>query len=154
MKLLHNVLISVFITPEDHALDDGIDDKIIACIKSIVPIDLDNEKLSINKEIVTGFNNRDITIYRLILAKESHTNIFIKNLCQRLNNDQKELLLRQSESRLDENLDFFIRLGKQELLRNDIYITDSGDCFHIKIGIAAFPKNKQSALKVINNIFS
>lgn len=154
MKFLHNIIITVFITPEEQALDKSIDDKIITCIKSLADLDLDKEKLSIKKDIVTGFNNRNITIYHLEILKEAHTNIFIKNLCTKLNNDQKELLLLQAESRLDEDLNFFIRLGKQEMLRNDYYLIDSGDCIHIKMSIAAFPKNKQAALNVIKKIFS
>ena len=44
-------------------------------------------------------------------------------------------------------------LNIEELLKEKYSITDSGDCFHIKMHIAAFPKNRESALKVIEKIF-
>jgi RNA binding exosome subunit len=151
MRYANSIKITVFVKPEDKT-DNTLDGKILDCIKRLFPTDLENERLSINKTNAEGFNNRNITIYELSLTKESHTNMFIKNLRERLNQDQKDLLFRQAESRLDENLDFFIRLGKQELLRGDYYITDSGDCFHIRIGIAAFPRKKETALKVVEEI--
>jgi RNA binding exosome subunit len=43
---------------------------------------------------------------------------------------------------------------KQKLLNNELWITDCGECFHIRISIAAFPKKKEVALEVIKKIFS
>jgi len=152
MKYANSVKVSVFVKPEDKE-DNDIDNKIIEAIKNLVPLDFEKEKLTIGKTGVEGFNNRNITIYEIMLTKDAHTNLFIKSLIEKLNPDQKELLLRQADSRLDENLDFFIRLGKPELLRGDYYITDSGDCFHIKIGIAAFPRKREAALHIIEQLF-
>ena len=60
----------------------------------------------------------------------------------------------QKESRLDDNLDFFLRFGKDEYIRNDkLMLTDSGNCFHIKISIDAFPKKREIALKIADKIF-
>jgi len=154
MKLAHSIRLSVFIKPEDIAQDLEIEKKVMNCLKSLLPFDLEAEKIKIEKEVVVGFNNRNISILKLELVKESHTSMFIKNLLTKLNHDQRSLLLRQAESRLDENLDFFIRLGKDELLRGNYYITETGECFHIRIGIAAFPKKREAALEIIEQIFS
>jgi len=154
MKLAHSIRLSVFIKPEDIAQDLEIEKKVMNCLKSLLPFDLEAEKIKIEKEVVVGFNNRNISILKLELVKESHTSMFIKNLLTKLNPDQRSLLLRQAESRLDENLDFFIRLGKDELLRGNYYITETGECFHIRIGIAAFPKKREAALEIIEQIFS
>jgi RNA binding exosome subunit len=89
------------------------------------------------------------------LQKEKHTNAFLNSLKQRLSDDQKQLLLRQSESRLDSELSFFIRLDKDRLLNeNRFWITDSGNCFHIRMSIAAYPSNREAALKVISQWLS
>ena len=77
----------------------------------------------------------------------------MEKLLKRLNTDQKELLSRQLESRLDEEQNFYIRLGKKELLRDDYYITETGDCFHIKMTVAAFPKKREASIKVLEEIF-
>ena len=153
MKLLHKVIISVFLKPELTQSDLDIEKRIIDCMKMLSAVDIDHEKLQITAQTVTGFNERKIKTFTLILEKESHTNAFLSKLSSALNSEQKSLLLIQEESRLDENLDFFIRLGLNELLRNEYYITESGDCFHIKMVIAAFPKTRKSAIKVIEKIF-
>ena len=77
-------------------------------------------------------------------------NKFLENLLNNLSKGQKEQILREDESRLDENLDFFIRLDKDSWINDKkLELTDSGKCFHLKISIAAFPKKREVALKVV-----
>ena len=85
-------------------------------------------------------------------AKQKHTSLFLKNLMKKLSQEQKDLLLRQLESRLDETLHFYIRLDKNKLLDNEYFITDSGNCFHIKIAIAAYPHKRDVAIEVMKYI--
>ncbi len=71
-----------------------------------------------------------------------------------LDKKQKELILKQSESRLDESLDFFIRFDKEEWIdKNKLELTDSGKCFHLKINVAAFPRKREAGLKIVNELF-
>jgi len=50
---------------------------------------------------------------------------------------------------------FFIRLDKAKLLEEDAFwITDCGNCFHIKITLASFPKTRDAALKVVQKWLS
>jgi RNA-binding protein len=67
--------------------------------------------------------------------------------------DQCKTLREQRWSRLDEELFFYIRLNKEAALKDIFELTDSGDCVHIKMHIAAFPKNRDSALKVVEEMF-
>jgi len=151
--MAHHIIVTVFVKPEDRISDPDIESKVMAALIGLFPFDLSIEKINVQKETAEGFEGRKIIIYKIGLFKESHTTAFIRNLGSKLNQDQKDLLLRQAESRLDENLDYFIRLGKQELLHGDYYITGSGDCFHTRIGIAAFPKKRETALQVIGKFF-
>jgi RNA binding exosome subunit len=120
---------------------------------TLMPADFDKEKLSIETEIVEGFENRKIQILTLEFSKEAQTNIFLKNLKELLGHDQYLTILDQKESRLDDELYFYIRLNSSELFEGNAILTDSGDCFHIRLTIAAFPKNRLSALKVVEEIF-
>ena len=47
---------------------------------------------------------------------------------------------------------FFIRLDKEKLLKEDYEVTDSGECFHIKLHIAAFPSKRAIALEAIEKL--
>ena len=97
-----------------------------------------------------SFNEKIIKIFTIELVKEKHTNYFLEFLNSKLTKEQKMLLLSQKESRLDEEQFFFIRLDKTELVENDrFFITDSGNCVHIRMSIASFPRKRKVALQAI-----
>ncbi|GIU68882.1 MAG: hypothetical protein KatS3mg002_0118 [Candidatus Woesearchaeota archaeon] len=150
MKYCHTITLSVFIKPEDSNIFPDILDKTKSAIKEL--FDWEKEKIELNETIAEGFEERKIHIYEIKLLKEKDTNIFIKNLLSKLSIEQKEFLKYDKEYRLDENDDFFIRLDKRKLLEGEYVITHSGDCFHIKMNIASFPKNRENSLKVIDEI--
>lgn len=148
MKLVNNVVISVFIKESEN--EDVLREK----LKSFVPLSFEDEKITLTRKIAEGFEDKKIIILEIVLNKEKHTNAFIKKLNKILVNEQKELILRQAETRLDREFNFFIRFDKEKLVNeNKYWITDSGNCFHIKMNIACFPRKREQALKIIQNIF-
>lgn len=154
MKYCHTITVNIFIKPEDITQNPEIKEKAKYAIKSLLPLDWEKEKISINEIKAEGFNGRQIIIYELKMQKEKETNAFIKHLTSKLSNDQKDFLRIEKESRLDENDDFFIRLDRKKLLDGIYELTTSGDCFHIKMNIAAFPKKRENAIKVIDEMFA
>ncbi len=148
MKALNNVVLSVFCKEEE-------DEKsIYACLLKLLPFDLDKEKIKIERRSALGFNERKIVIYEARLEKERHTKEFTSKLLGNLKPEQKALLLRQVESRLDEEFNFFIRLDKPRFLEGEYFITDHGDCYHIRMCVAAFPKKREKALEVLKRVIS
>ena len=80
--------------------------------------------------------------------------MFLNNLVENLDEEQRKLILSQLESRLDDNLDFFLRFDKEEYLKNNkLKLTDSGNCFHIEMSIAAFPKKREIGMEIVKKIF-
>jgi len=147
--LAHNIHITVFCKPEENI--ELITKKLLI----LVPFNLKKEKIELKKRTATGFNEKKIIILELYLEKESHTNFFLNNLAKNLTNEQKSLIIKQAESRLDDELNFFLRLDKSKLINeNKPWLTDKGDCFHIKIKIVAFPHKREVALKILEKIFS
>lgn len=148
MKLAHSIRVSVFVK-------QGEDIELIRTkLLSLIPFDAGKEKIGIKETKASGFNQKDIKIFEIVLSKDRHINEFLKDLSDKLSAGQKEILLRQISSRLDSQLRFFIRLDKDQLLKNnDVLITDSGNCFHITISIAAFPARVENAVKSIREIF-
>jgi RNA binding exosome subunit len=148
MKLLHNLLLTVYAKPED----DG--KKVKENIRKFFPFDLKEEKIKINQKTATGFEERKIRIFTVELEKQRHLNKFIKHLREVLREDQKELLRKQKRSRIDQNNHFFIRFDKDKLITQDeFWITDAGNCYHLKLSIAAFPTSRENALKTIDDLF-
>jgi RNA-binding protein len=147
MKLANRIKINVFVKPEED------EQKIVEALKSLLPFDLEKEKIILKKSTAQGFNERKIIIYDVVLEKESQTNTFLKFLKQKLNEEQRQLLVRQ-ENRLDDDCCFYMRIDKQKLFNNELYITDEGECFHITFCVAAFPKKKECAREVVKRMFS
>ena len=147
--LAHNIHITVFCKPEE-------DTKLIAKkLLFLVPFDIKEQKIELKKTNATGFKEKKITILEIYLEKESHTNLFLNNLIKNLTDEQKSLINKQADSRLDDELNFFLRLDKNRLINEDkLWLTDNGECFHIKIKIAAFPHKREVALKTLEKIFS
>ena len=147
-KLANAIWMTVFIKDdEDYS---ALSEK----FNKLVPLDLEAEKLKINEKNATGFSERRIKIKEIMLSKDRHIRAFLENLSSKLGESQKKELIEQSESRLDSEQNFFLRLDKIRMtMSNDWILTDEGNCFHIKISVAAFPKTRENALNAVKQIF-
>ncbi|MBW2967481.1 hypothetical protein KY362_03265 [Candidatus Woesearchaeota archaeon] len=143
-KLAHNIRLSVF--AKEHEDPAKIADALI----DLCPFELEKEKVGLKKSKAQGFNEKIIIIFEIVLEKQRHIRQFIEHLKSILSEDQRNLILRQKESRLDDDMNFFIRIDKPRWLEERrAWITDSGDCFHIRMTIAAYPAKKENAFDVI-----
>ncbi len=149
MKILNNAILTVF-------SKEGEDEQqILARLRALVPFDLEKEKIAVQRQVTTGFEQKKIIILEIMLTKERHTTPFLEFLLGKLDNEQKRLLMQQAESRLDEGMHFFIRLDKDKWLQEDtMLVTDEGNCFHIKMNIAVYPAKREKALGVVRKIFA
>ncbi|MBR9677552.1 hypothetical protein GOV04_05400 [Candidatus Woesearchaeota archaeon] len=143
MKLFHNITISVFAPPEEDQ------EQIKSALLKLVSI----EKILLKESKTVGFNDRQIIVYEIKLEKQRHITEFFNNLKKQLSVEQKELLLKQLDSRLDNDLFFYLRLDKNKLLNNEYIIVDSGNCFHIKFSIAVYPAKREKAIDLLEENF-
>ena len=147
MKLGRRVEARVFVKEGED------EEKIKNALLSLFPFNLQEEKIALSKSTAESFEHRKIRIYTALLQKDRHINAFIRKFFARLTPEQKSLLKGQLDSRVDDELNFFIRLDKEKLLDEGIFwITDSGNCFHVKVGIAAFPSKKEVAKKIVEKL--
>ena len=150
MKLAHQIKAKVFSYEKVNEDEKLILDKFM----QLFPFDLEEQKIDLKKTQAFGFNENKIAIFDVALTKEKHTKQFLENLIKNIDEEQRKLILSQLESRLDDNLDFFLRFDKDEYLKNDkLKLTDSGNCFHIKISVAAFPKKREIAVDIVKRVF-
>jgi len=149
VKLVNNVKLSVF-------CKEGEDEELITKkLCEFVPFNLEEEKVGLGKSTAFGFGEKKIGILEIMLEKDRHMKKFIESLNSRLNEEQKALIRLQADSRLDERLNFFLRFDKEKLVNEGtLWLTDSGNCFHIRINIAAFPRSREAALKIVGWIFN
>lgn len=147
MKYAHLLKLTVF------SRENKNEELVLDSLSKLFPFSLEN-KVSVKKTSATGFNEKKIKIFEISLSKDSLINDFLENLVENLTEIQKGIIIKQAESRLDNGLDFFIRFDKDSWVKEKkLLLTDSGNCFHLKISIAAFPKKREVALKVIDGLF-
>ena len=127
MKDVNYVQIRVFSKPED---DVNLIEKTLL---KILP-----EKSKIDKKNVSGFNERKIIIFESELNNKSKIKLFLNNIFSNLNSEQIDLILNKLKYRINENK-FNLRLEKKDLLNENYFITNYGDCFNIVIGFANYP---------------
>ena len=143
-KFAHNIEVRVFSKENE---DD--EEKIIEKIHELFPFDFEKEKVEFNSKISYGFEETKIKILTVFIKKESQTRKVLKLLMDNLSKEQKSMLIKQLESRLDEKLHFFIRLDKEKLLKGEYVITDSWNCFHFKVCVAAYPHKREVAKEIV-----
>lgn len=145
-KLFHNILISVFIKPEEDF------DSIKTAFLSLFPFDLEILKIPVNERNASTFNDRTIKIIEVKLEKNRIINEFMNHISEKLNHNDKAMLVRQLDSRIDDELNFFFRLSKKRLLEDNCFVVvDHGNCFHFKCHIATYPKNKDKAKELLSD---
>jgi len=150
-KTAHQIKVKVF-SYEKFNEDDNL---ILGSFLKLFPFNLEDEKIGLNKTNAIGLNDKKITIFEVTLSKEKHCNRFLENLSNKIDSNEKNNIISQLESRLDDNLDFFLRFDKNEYINNGkLVLTDSGNCFHIEISVAAFPKKREIVLEIVKGIFS
>lgn len=148
MKLVNNIKIRVFVTPSED------EKKIKEALVSLVPFNLEQEKISMSITEAKGFEEKTIKIIELMIEKERHTTSFIKYFFNVLVVGQKAKLRDEINTRIDEQLVFFLRLEKDELLNGKYIITDSGNCYHFSFSLACFPRKIDIATAIAKRILS
>lgn len=152
MKFAHYAEMSVFIKEEKD------EQKIRDLFTSLLPFKFEDEEaqkkahFELEDTIAKGLNESDIKILKIKIHKESYLNQFIKNLFSHFSDEQKEWLKTQLERCIDEKGNLYLRLDLDKLLNGEFWICDSGNCFHIRINLATYPKTKDRAIEVASSL--
>ena len=149
MKYAHKIKLNVF----SYEYEDK--NSILEAFLKFFPFNLEENKVILKNRKAAGFNEKMIEIFEVALSKDNLISQFLDNLLNNLSEVQRGTILQQAEPRLDADLNFFIRFDKESWIKDrKLFITDSGKCFHLKMSIAAFPRKREVALKIIKDLFS
>jgi RNA binding exosome subunit len=80
--------------------------------------------------------------------------VFTQTLFSNLSTDTLAVLASQVPSRVDEECFFYIRLDLSSLLANSFILTDAGDCFHITLSVASYPKKQIVAQQTVQTFLN
>lgn len=146
VKIVHTLTFSVFAKEYDDAK------KVEEALRALVPLDFEKEKIKVQIQKCEGFEGI-IKVMTIQLTKVSHTNHVLDTLLKKLTADQKELLKSQTESRLDEELDYFIRFEKDAWVNERaLELTELGNCIHCKLALAVYPKKRELAIQLVHRL--
>ncbi|MBI4145319.1 hypothetical protein HY493_03880 [Candidatus Woesearchaeota archaeon] len=148
MKVFTSIELSVFAKPEEDV------EKLKQGLLALVPFDPAEENVELRDKKATGFNDRTIHVFDITLTKDRHVNAFVESFLAKLNAQQRGQLVDETESRLDNELVFFVRIDK-DLWANDriVQLTDSGACYHLKFSVASFPRRREIAQDIVTKVF-
>jgi RNA binding exosome subunit len=147
MKYIHHIYLSVFVKEfEDINFVRNI-------MKEFLPETKDENNPLINEERVSIDDEHAMIILRAKISKSKDTKEFISLIKKSLSEEDVQRLISE-ENRVDEEGNFYFRLDKEKALNGSYELTDSGNCFHFKIQIASYPKNRENAIKIVKKIFS
>ena len=102
-----------------------------------------------------GLSGNIIKVAEVRIDKERDIRAFMENLLSALGKEGTATLLSQIESRLDDELFFYIRIDKKQWSKDGrAVLTDSGNCYHVKLAVAAFPKKREAAAALLRKFLS
>ena len=142
--LFNSIEIRVFVKPEEDL------EVVKKSFLSLLPFNLDKMSLSVQKAVT--LDKKAMQIIYVVLTKQKHMAAFFENVKKKLSDDDIRQLKFQN-NRVDEDCNLFFRLDKSKILNGEYELTDKGDCFHVKIKIATYPKSREKALELVKNSF-
>jgi RNA binding exosome subunit len=148
MKQAHYVEMRVF-------CKEGEDEQtLVNKIKEVFPFDFEKEKIKFRWQTAEVFENKKLKIFYVTADKERHIKKVLALLFEKIPKEDKEILLNQLESRLDNSLHFFLRLDKDKMMEGEYKLTETGNCFHFTIAIAAYPHRREIAVNIVKRILN
>lgn len=133
MKFFHSMTFRIFVYFDDDYFE--IKESLSNLLKTVQ----EPKKIVIEEQTAKGFDDNKIVILKTTLTKSVQINELVKKIAKETN------LKTELENRLSDDLNIYLRLKKDEFTNNEFKLTDSGDCVHITISVAAYPKTIESA---------
>jgi RNA binding exosome subunit len=137
---VHNIYLRAFFKEE--GLEDG--KKIF---NFLLPEDISIIEEKLEPESEGGVFNEPLFALKAVVSKQGEINDFIKKILLGLDDADLQELKDTLDSRIDDDCNLYIRVGKNKLLEGKIAL-HSRDPVHVRIKLACFPKKKQNALKI------
>lgn len=149
MRSAHNAELTVFCKQGED------EDMVRHAMAWLLGLDLNKERLRIREDAAIGLTNSKIKILSIRLTKASHINRAVSSIKSMLTGSQLDSIIMTADSRLDQGHKFYLRFDKEDIIKSrNLSLTDSGNCFHLKITIAAYPKDRKNSLRTVRDLFS
>ncbi|WP_370573775.1 RNA-binding protein [Methanomethylovorans sp.] len=100
-----------------------------------------------------GHYGNPITIFSIQLTRKHDTKAFSEFVHNNMTLEDIEILRREMPDRLDEDQLFHLRFDKQEAYMGRVKLVSSSDAITAKVKIETYPKNREMAGKIVEELF-
>ncbi|WP_281162807.1 RNA-binding protein [Methanomethylovorans hollandica] len=100
-----------------------------------------------------GHYGNPITIFSIQLTRKHDTMAFSKFVHNNMTSEDLETLQSEMPDRLDDEQVFHLRFDKQEAYMGRVKIVSSSDAITAKVKIETYPKNREMAGKIVEELF-
>jgi RNA binding exosome subunit len=102
---------------------------------------------------VEGYYKNPISTLSANITRKQDCLAFARFVRENMHPQDVELLRSEMPDRLDDDQLFHFRLDKQAAYLNKVKLTSSSDAITVKVKIATFPKNREQAGKIVEELF-
>ncbi len=102
---------------------------------------------------VEGYYKNPISTLSANITRKQDCLAFARFVRENMHPQDVELLRGEMPDRLDNDQLFHFRLDKQAAYLNKVKLTSSSDAITVKVKIATFPKNREKAGKIVEELF-
>ena len=116
---------------------------------------LNNMNIDIKDEIIEGYYGNIMKIIKCKILKKKNCYDFLYFLKKNLILEEKKKLISKIRSRIDQNLNLYIRVNKQKSFMREIELSeeDYEDSIIIKIKLRTYPKSYLKACEIMEEFF-
>ena len=100
-----------------------------------------------------GHHGNPITILSVQLKRKADCLNFARFVRERLSEEDVAKLREEMPERLDENQVFHLRFDKQAAYLQQVRLTNSSDAITAKVKIETYPKNREKAGAIVEELF-
>ncbi len=100
-----------------------------------------------------GHHGNPITILSVQLKRKADCLGFARFVHERLSEEERAWLRKEMPEKLDDNQVFHLRFDKQAAYLQQVKLTDSSDAITAKVKIETYPKNREKAGAIVEELF-
>ena len=102
---------------------------------------------------IEGYYKNPISTLSANITRKQDCLAFARFVRQNMHPGDVELLRSEMPDRLDDEQLFHFRLDKQAAYQNKVKLTSSSDAITVKVKIATYPKNREQAGNIVEELF-
>lgn len=147
-RFVHNITVRVILKKEAEV------ESFLTFFGEMLPVDHEKCRIDLRNEIIRGLEDTPLHVLTMKLRRNRYVELLLHTLFSKFGVEIREKLRVGGPKMMDEKGAFFIRLDRQSLLgdQRSYILTNSGDCVHFKIRLAAFPNNPDNLLLSLQNV--